>query len=98
MADSNFASDRTVSENGQEFKAKMAFLFGITSASVLFGFGLAVGATKKRSPTSFTGQVHDEGVKLAMRALGWGTLLSVSGVTVIGVVGKSIYDFTKVFF
>lgn len=97
MADSNDrSSEPNISNDNKEFKAKLAFLFGVTFASVIGGFGLAVGAARRRSPTSFSGQVHDEGAKLAMRALGWGTVLSVGGVTGILVVGKSVYELKKV--
>lgn len=96
MAESN--GDETHSEpvGNKLFKAKLAFLFGVTFASVIGGFGLAVGAARKRSPTSFSGRVHDEGAKLAMRALGWSTLISVSGVTAIGIIGVSAYELKKV--
>ncbi len=93
MADS---SDSSVSDDSKVFGAKLAFMVGVTFASVVGGFGLAVGATRKRYPTSLSGQVHDEGAKLAMRALGWGTVISVSGVTTIGLIGKSLYELKKV--
>lgn len=95
MADSS-AQLRETNTPENNTKTKIAFLSAVTFASVIGGFGLAVGAARKRSPTSFSGQVHDEGAKLAMRALGWGTLLSVSGVTAIGIVGKAIYELKKV--
>ena len=43
------------------------------------GFGYAIGQARRRSPGSFD-QHQQEGVKLAVRALGWGTVLAVSGV------------------
>ena len=96
MADSSAENDLSSSDGSSVFKAKLAFLVGVTFASIVGGFGLAVGAARRRSPTSFAGQVHDEGVKLAMRALGWGTVISVSGVAAIGVIGKSVYELKKV--
>ena len=96
MADSSAENDPSISDDSKAFKAKFAFLVGVTFGSVIGGFGLAVGVARRRSPTSFSGQVHDEGAKLAMRALGWGTVLSVSGVAAIGIVGKSAYELRKV--
>lgn len=55
------------------------FLTGVTLASMVGGFGYAIGQARRRSPGSFD-QRQQEGVKLAMRALGWGTVLAVSGV------------------
>ena len=97
MAESSAENGSSISGDSKAFKAKLAFLVGVTFASVVGGFGLAVGAARRRSPTSFSGQVHDEGAKLAMRALGWGTVISVSGVTAIVIAGKSVYELKKVF-
>lgn len=55
------------------------FLTGVTLASMVGGFGYAIGQARRRSPGSFD-QHQQEGVKLAVRALGWGTVLAVSGV------------------
>lgn len=55
------------------------FLTGVTLASIVGGFGYAIGQARRRSPGSFD-QRQKEGVKLAVRALGWGTVLAVSGV------------------
>lgn len=55
------------------------FLTGVTLASLVGGFGYAIGQARRRSPGSFD-QHQQEGVKLAVRALGWGTVLAVSGV------------------
>ena len=98
MADSNGENEPSILDDSRAFKAKFAFLFGVTFASVVGGFGLAVGATRRRSPTPFSGQLHDEGARLAMRALGWGTVISVSGVAAIGIVAKSAYELKKVMF
>lgn len=56
------------------------FLTGVTFASIVGGFGYAIGQSRRRSPGSFDQQ---EGVKLAVRALGWGTVLAVSGVGIL---------------
>lgn len=73
-------------ENGdsQNMKAGDVFagallLTGVTFASMASGFGYAIGQARRRSPSSFD-QRQQEGAKLAMRALGWGTVLAVSGV------------------
>ena len=55
------------------------FLTGVTLASMVGGFGYAIGQARRRSPGSFD-QHQQEGVKLAVRALGWGTVPAVSGV------------------
>ena len=54
------------------------FLTGVTLASMVGGFGYAIGQVRRRSPGSF--DQRQQGVKLAVRALGWGTVLAVSGV------------------
>lgn len=53
-------------------------LTGVTLASMVGGFGYAIGQARRRSPGSF--DQRQQGVKLAVRALGWGTVLAVSGV------------------
>lgn len=55
------------------------FLAGVTLASVVGGFGLSLGIARRRSPDAFS-KSQNEAAKLAMKALGWGTLLAVSGV------------------
>ena len=55
------------------------FLTGVTLASMVGGFGYAIGQARRRSPVSFD-QHQQEGVKLAVRALAWGTVLAISGV------------------
>lgn len=62
-----------------EILAGALLLTGVTFASMASGFGYAIGQARRRSPGSFD-QRQQEGVKLAMRALGWGTVLAVSGV------------------
>ena len=52
---------------------------GVTFASIVGGFGYAIGQARRRSSEAFDARTQ-EGVKLALRALGWGTVLAVSGV------------------
>ena len=56
------------------------FIFGVTSASLLAGFGLALGRVKKKNPTEFNELAAN---KLALKALGYGTILSISGCGVL---------------
>ena len=76
--------------------AKLGFFVGVTFVSIIGGFGVAVASTKKRSPKLLSRNVHEEGTKLARRALAWGTVYSVGGVTAISVVVKSLYELKKV--
>ena len=55
------------------------FITGVTFASIVGGFGYAIGQARRRSPEPFDARTQ-EGVKLAVKALGWGTVLAVSGV------------------
>ena len=55
------------------------FITGVTFASIVGGFGYAIGQARRRSSEAFDARTQ-EGVKLALRALGWGTVLAVSGV------------------
>lgn len=55
------------------------FITGVTFASIVGGFGYAIGQARRRSSEAFDAR-SQEGVKLALRALGWGTVLAVSGV------------------
>ena len=55
---------------------------GITFASMMGGFGIAIGRARKKSPDAFTGR-YNEGVKLATRALAYGSLWAFGGVGVI---------------
>lgn len=54
------------------------FLFGVTCMSILGGFGITVGRARKSAPDAFA-ERHNEATRLATRALGYGTLLSVTG-------------------
>jgi len=61
------------------------FLASVTGASILFGFGLTLAMAKKRDPNFFSKglvgskDIPESGGSLALRALGWGTLYSVTG-------------------
>lgn len=59
------------------------FLASVTGISVLFGFGMTLAMAKKRDPHSFlkgldATSLPESGASLALRALGRGTLYSVS--------------------
>ena len=55
-----------------------AFLLYVTLISGLAGFGLTVAKARKSSPKDVN-TVSTEGTRLALRALGYGTAISVSG-------------------
>lgn len=57
------------------------FIFGVTTVSLLAGFGIALGRVKRKSPTEFNEIAAN---KLARKALGYGTLLSISGCGLLG--------------
>lgn len=58
------------------------FVTGVTFASMMGGFGVSLGMTRKKSPDAFVNR-HNEGVKLAVRALSYGSLLAIGGVGVL---------------
>ena len=55
------------------------FLIYVTLVSGAAGFGLAVARAKKSSPKDAQHVLNTEGTKLALRALGYGTAISVTG-------------------
>jgi hypothetical protein len=57
-------------------------LTGVTFASMMGGFGVSLGMARKRSPDAFVSR-HNEGVRLAVRALVYGSVCAISGVGVI---------------
>ena len=59
--------------------AGVIFLAGVTFASVLGGVGLTLAKARRKSPDAF-GKREEEATRLALKALGWGTLYAVSGV------------------
>jgi len=62
-----------------------AFLVGVAGISAAVGFGRTLATAKKTDPSFFskgmTGSIEmaDTGANLAMRALGWGTVIAVLG-------------------
>ena len=72
------AAEHETNETGKKigkFKAG-SYIGGITVVSLLAGFGLTLGRVKRKNPTEF-GELGAS--KLALKALGYGTLLSVTG-------------------
>ena len=59
--------------------SKAFFISGVTLASIVGGFGFAIGQARRRGPEPFDVRTQ-EGVKLAIKALGYGTVLAISGV------------------
>ncbi|XP_066916879.1 transmembrane protein 242-like [Clytia hemisphaerica] len=55
-----------------------AFLFYVTLISGLAGFGLTVARARKSAPKDVN-NLNAEGTRLALRALGYGTAISVTG-------------------
>lgn len=61
------------------------FLTGVTGVSAVVGFGATLVAVKKQDPKYFekgltsAAQLSETGAGLALRALGYGTLLAFSG-------------------
>ncbi|XP_037521238.1 transmembrane protein 242 isoform X1 [Rhipicephalus sanguineus] len=78
---------RTDDSTGSKRKkyAEAAFLAGVAGAAAIFGFGMTLAQAKKRDPENFaegltaSQKLHESGSKLALRALGRGTLYSVTG-------------------
>ena len=62
-----------------------SFIFGICTVSLLAGFGLALGRVKRKNPTEFNELAAN---KLALKALGYGTILSVCGCGILVVAAK----------
>ena len=79
--------DETLSENSDSSEYVRTasvlpgalFMTGVTFASIVGGFGYAIGQARRRSPDPFDARAQ-EGAKLALKALGWGTVVAVSGV------------------
>ncbi|XP_014771325.1 transmembrane protein 242 [Octopus bimaculoides] len=66
-----------------------AFFTSLTTASLLFGFGTTVAMAKKKDPAMFAKTLIPSreypvtGHAFAARALAWGTLYSISGVSLL---------------
>ncbi|XP_065057977.1 uncharacterized protein LOC135685826 [Rhopilema esculentum] len=72
------AAEHEPRENGNSsgLFGKGSFIFGITTLSLFAGFGLTLGRVRKKNPTEF-GELG--ATKLALKALGIGTVLSIAG-------------------
>ena len=68
-----------------KFGRKAGFLIYVSSVSVIAGFGLALARSRKSNPNDFK-NVNNEGSKLAMKALGYGTLLSITGCGLLTII------------
>ena len=69
------------------------FTIGIGLATALGAFGISLGIARKRSPDAFAAslpQGHESPTRLAVRALGWGTICAVVGVGSIVMAVKCI--------
>ncbi|XP_077864910.1 transmembrane protein 242-like isoform X2 [Saccoglossus kowalevskii] len=79
-------------------------LTGVAGAAMLFGFTTTLAMTKKRSPTMFnkgflpvaSSEMPESGAALGLRALGWGTLFSVSGVGFLTVVFCKVFSIQSI--
>lgn len=79
-----------VNSFSKEFKIKAAiFLGGVAGISAIVGFSSTLAAAKKQDPEIFnqglipTKHMRESGASLALRALGWGTLYSVTGCGIL---------------
>jgi len=64
------------------------FLGGVAAASMIFGFGTAVSSAKKSDPLYFDKGMdphltRETGGSLALRALKWGTIYSITGCSLL---------------
>uniref|UniRef100_A0A6M2DPD1 Transmembrane protein 242 n=1 Tax=Xenopsylla cheopis TaxID=163159 RepID=A0A6M2DPD1_XENCH len=74
----------------KKFKMKAGiFLATVSGISAIIGFGTTVAAVKKRNPTSFDQGIvpavrgMESGGQLALRALGYGTVLAFTGCGIL---------------
>lgn len=84
---SSALSDRQ--KSSQERLKRVVFLSSVAGMSVFGGFAFAIAMAKKKDPKMFSQGflgskgMTESGSSLAMRALGWGTLYSVCGVSAV---------------
>eukprot|EP00794_Sanderia_malayensis_P000122 gene122-733_t len=76
----NLSSQTESSSNGVSSFKGGAFFAGVTLISVLAGFGFALARVKKKNPKEF---IEVPATKLALKALGLGTALSLSGTALL---------------
>uniref|UniRef100_A0A6M2CSA3 Transmembrane protein 242 n=1 Tax=Rhipicephalus microplus TaxID=6941 RepID=A0A6M2CSA3_RHIMP len=85
--DQNSELDGSNGGKGKKY-AEAAFLAGVAGAAAIFGFGMTLAQAKKRDPENFaegltaSQKLHESGSRLALRALGRGTLYSVTGFSI----------------
>lgn len=60
------------------FLKKAGFLTYLSTVSIFAGFGMTVAKARKKTPNAFK-DVNSEGARLAMKALGYATLINISG-------------------
>ncbi|KAK3735804.1 hypothetical protein QZH41_007427 [Actinostola sp. cb2023] len=82
LEDAKIISDKQHETTAVSLTTAALFLTGVTFVSMMGGFGVSLGMARKKSPDAFVNR-HNEGVKLAVRALGYGSLLAMGGVSVI---------------
>ena len=72
-----------VDENSSSSKSLPYSVIGVGIGSMLGAFGLSLGLARRRNPdfSMMTLPGHESPGRLAARALGWGTVLALSGVS-----------------
>ncbi|KAL5009798.1 hypothetical protein ScPMuIL_012103 [Solemya velum] len=82
----NSTSDNITKESQINNLKGGIFMTSLAGFSMLFGFGMTVAMAKRKDPAMFTKsligsrEMPESGASLAMRALAWGTVYSVTGV------------------
>ena len=72
-----------------------SFLLYVSATSVLAGFGLALAKARKSNPSSF-GSTNNDGAKLALKALGYGSIISVSACGLLVVFVAKVFGVNSV--